>query len=95
MTAELAAAYFGSELTEALTARVRLNLLLSNYTWTLWFAVHHGLLRHPEGAAGFDYAAEANDKWRQATRDADSAELGRLVDAVAGRRPGRPPSANP
>jgi thiamine kinase-like enzyme len=84
-TAELAAAYFGSETTDALTARVRVNLMLSNYTWTLWFAVHHGLLRHPGTAATFDYAAEASDKWQQAKRDADSPELGRLIDTVAGR----------
>ena len=53
-TAALAAAYFGDELTPALAARVRLNLSLSNVTWTLWFSVHHGLLRRPERAP-FDY----------------------------------------
>jgi thiamine kinase-like enzyme len=81
--ADLTAAYFGVETTPALVARVRLNLLLSNVTWTLWFTVHHGLLRDPEST--FDYWAEAADKWGQACRDMDAPELGRLMRAAAGR----------
>ena len=76
----LAAAYFGAELTPALTARVRLYLLVSNFTWTLWFSVHHGLLSDP--GSDFDYWGEAADKWGQAVRDLDSPELGRLVALV-------------
>lgn len=91
LTARLVASYFGTETSPALVARVRLNLLLSNYTWTLWFAVHHGLLRHPETAAAFDYAAEANDKWQQAMRDLDSHELGGLMATAGRRRSGPPP----
>jgi thiamine kinase-like enzyme len=91
--ADLTAAYFGAETTPALVARVRLNLLLSNVTWTLWFTVHHGLLRrepaHPPAAADqestFDYWAEAADKWGQACRDMDAPDLGRLMRAAAGR----------
>jgi thiamine kinase-like enzyme len=75
----LAEAYFGAALTPALLARVRLFLLVSNVTWTLWFAVHNGLLR---GGADFDYAAEAADKWGQARRDLDAPDLGRLIDSV-------------
>jgi thiamine kinase-like enzyme len=82
--AALAAAYFGAECTPALVARVRLYLLTSNITWTLWFAVHHGLLRAAEGAAGFDYTAEAQDKWAQAVRDMDSPDLPGLLDMVRG-----------
>jgi thiamine kinase-like enzyme len=85
----LAAAYFGPDLSGVLVARVRLQLLLSNATWTLWFSVHHGLL-HPSTA--FDYRSEADDKWRQALRDLDASELGALIDAVAGRRPDRRPT---
>lgn len=33
------------------TARVRLYLIMSNYTWTLWFAIHHGLVRKTAGPA--------------------------------------------
>jgi thiamine kinase-like enzyme len=94
----LAAAYFGAELTPALTARTRLNLVLSNVTWTLWFSVHHGLLRKPHSS--FDYWSEASDKWGQANRDLDSPELGRLIDTASGSRarPGgvpQPPVAHP
>lgn len=76
-TDALTAGYFGDACTPALQARVRLNRLLSNVTWTLWFSVHHGLLRNP--AATFDYWAEAGDKWRRAVRDLDGPDLGRLL----------------
>jgi len=82
-TAALAAAYFGTESTPALHARVRLNLILSNVTWTLWFSVHHGLLRAP--GSTFDYWNEAADKWARAIRDLDAPDLGRLIDIAAGR----------
>jgi thiamine kinase-like enzyme len=82
-TAALSAAYFGTENRPALEARVRLNLILSNVTWTLWFSVHHGLLRTP--GSTFDYWNEAAAKWARATRDLDSPQLGRLIDAAAGR----------
>ena len=78
-------AYFGAERTPALVARVRLNLLLSNVCWTLWFSVHHGLLHNP--GTSFDYAAEADDKWQRAVSDLDAPDFGRLLDAAAGRRP--------
>lgn len=83
LTGALTAAYFGDETTPALTARVRLNLLLSNVTWTLWFSIHHGLLRKPESS--FDYWGEASDKWQQAVRDLDSPELGQLLDTASRR----------
>jgi thiamine kinase-like enzyme len=84
----LAAEYFGESLTPALLARVRLYLLASNVTWALWFTVHNGLIERQAGV-DFDYDAEAADKWGQARRDLDDPELGRLLDTVAARRPGR------
>jgi thiamine kinase-like enzyme len=87
----LARAYFGDELTASVLARVRLNLTMSNVTWSLWFSVHHGLLR--SSAVEFDYWAEAADKWSQAERDLDSADLGRLLDTAAGRTRPAPESA--
>ena len=84
-TAALTAAYFGAETAPGLVARVRLNLVLSNVTWSLWFSVHHGLLRKP--GSTFDYRAEAADKWAQAVRDLDDPELGKLIDGAAGRSP--------
>jgi len=87
-TSALASAYFGADLTPALTARVRLNQLLSDITWTLWFAVHHALLRNP--TSSFDYATEANDKWARAQSGMDAPEFPRLLDAAAGTAMARP-----
>jgi thiamine kinase-like enzyme len=84
----LASAYFGEDLTPALAARVRLNQLLSDITWTLWFAVHNALLRNP--TSSFDYGAEANDKWARARRGMDAPEFSRLLDAAAGNPIARP-----
>jgi thiamine kinase-like enzyme len=81
-TERLAAAYFGAELTPALAARVRAQLMLSNITWSLWSSVHSGLLYRP----GREYSKEAEGKWRQACRDLDAPDLGRTLDAVGGRR---------
>lgn len=81
----LASAYFGDEMSAALLARVRLYLLVSNVTWTLWFAIHHGLLSHRAADAVFDYDAEAADKWSQAERDLADPGLGRLIDLTAHR----------
>jgi thiamine kinase-like enzyme len=88
LTALLAAAYFGDELSPVLLARVRLYLIASNVTWALWFTVHHGLLAvaRGEGAVGFDYEAEAADKWGQAQRELDDPVLGGLLGTVAGRK---------
>lgn len=80
----LAAAYFGSALTDQLLARVRLYLTMSNVTWTLWFRVHSGLLggRSDVAAADFDYAAEAAAKWGRALSDLGDPGLGELLDSV-------------
>jgi thiamine kinase-like enzyme len=93
----LAAEYFGPEHNDALTARVRLNLIASNVTWTLWFAVHCGLVAPASAGAigshsGFDYAGEAADKWEQAERGLTAPEFGRLLDTAAGRRPATYPT---
>lgn len=80
MTARLTRAYFGDD---DLLPRVRLYLTMSNYTWTLWFSVHRGLLADK---TVFDYDAEAADKFAQAVRDLHDPGLGRLIDAARGRR---------
>ncbi|WP_432836207.1 choline/ethanolamine kinase family protein [Dactylosporangium sp. CA-092794] len=85
LTERLAGAYFGAELTPALLARVRLFHIASNVTWALWFTVHQGLLAAARGE-GFDYAAEAADKWGQARRALDDPELGGLLATVTGRK---------
>ena len=60
-------------------ARTRLYLILSNFTWTLWFSVHSGLVE-PNPDVQFDYWEEALDKWSQAVRDLDSPGFGGLLD---------------
>ncbi|WP_426510656.1 phosphotransferase [Dactylosporangium sp. McL0621] len=89
LTGLLAGAYFGAELTPALLARVRLFHIVSNVTWALWFTVHHGLLAAARGEdpVGFDYAAEAAEKWGQARNALDDPALGRLLGTVTGRNP--------
>ncbi|MGH3381080.1 MAG: choline/ethanolamine kinase family protein [Actinoallomurus sp.] len=91
----LASAYFGTEMSEALLARVRLYLLASNVTWTLWFAIHHGLLAAKAADATFDYDAEAADKWQQALRDLTDPGLGRLIDLAAHRGAASPQPTPP
>jgi thiamine kinase-like enzyme len=91
-TDRLATAYFGPERSAALLARVRLNLIASNVTWALWFAVHCGLLADGGNDSGFDYAGEAADKWGQAVRDLTASDFGRLLDTAAGRGPATFPS---
>jgi thiamine kinase-like enzyme len=79
MVARLTRAYFGDERP---AARVRLYLIMSNLTWTLWFSVHHGLLSEQAAAAEFDYDAEAADKFRQAVHELSDPGLGSLIDRV-------------
>ncbi len=83
-TQVLANAYFGGEASAGLLARTRLQAILANATWALWFVVYDALLR-PAGGS-FDYRAEADDKWRQARRDLAAADFGGLLAAAAGQR---------
>ena len=79
----LTRAYFGDD---EHVPRVRLNLVMSNITWTLWFVVHHGLVRG-RALPGFDYAAEAAGKFARAVRDLGDPCFGRLIDGIGGRIP--------
>ncbi|MEU8270631.1 choline/ethanolamine kinase family protein [Sphaerisporangium sp. NPDC049002] len=88
MVKRLTRAYFGDE---DPASRVQLYLIMSNFTWTLWFSVHHGLLAEQAAAADFDYDAEAADKFAQAVRDLNDPGLGLLIDDVRGRRRPRDP----
>lgn len=76
--ARLTRAYFGDD---EQAARVRLYLIMSNLTWTLWFVVHHGLVSG-RGSPDFDYSAEAADKFRQAVRDLSDPSFGRLIGRI-------------
>jgi thiamine kinase-like enzyme len=88
LTGRLAGAYFGDGLTPALLARVRLFHIASNVTWALWFTVHHGLIAavRGEAAVGFDYEAEAAEKWGQARDALADPGFGELLQAVTGRK---------
>ncbi|GAB3884038.1 choline/ethanolamine kinase family protein [Microbispora bryophytorum] len=74
----LTRAYFGDD---EHVPRVRLNLIMSNLTWALWFVIHEGLVREVT-LPGFDYSAEAADKFAQAVRDLGDPRFGRLLDGV-------------
>jgi thiamine kinase-like enzyme len=74
--------YFGERL-PVQVARSRLYLIVSNFTWTLWFSVHNGMLE-PNPDVDFDYWEEALDKWGQAVRDLEGDDLGLLLDRAAG-----------
>ncbi|WP_062353980.1 phosphotransferase [Herbidospora yilanensis] len=76
----LTRAYFGTH-DEALIARVRLNVIMSNLTWTLWFVVHDRLVAQQRD---FDYSAEAATKYAKATGDLTDPGFGSLMEA-AGR----------
>ncbi|MCF2528113.1 choline/ethanolamine kinase family protein [Yinghuangia soli] len=93
----LTAAYFGAESSPRHTARVRLNRIASDFAWTLWFSVHHGLLADTAATPAFDYGAEAADKWARAVHALDAADFGRLLDRAAGRNapPAGPAGARP
>jgi thiamine kinase-like enzyme len=73
----LCEAYFGERL-PAQVARTRLYLIASNFTWTLWFSVHKGMLE-PNPDVDFDYWEEALDKWGQAVRDLEGEDFGLLL----------------
>jgi thiamine kinase-like enzyme len=81
LTERLCYAYFGKP-SAAQIAQTRLFLIMSNYTWTLWFAIHAQLL-HTTTSDEFDYWGEALDKWQQAIRDLTAPDFGRLLSQAA------------
>ena len=76
----LCESYFGERL-PLQVARTRLYLIASNFTWTLWFSVHKGMLE-PNPDVEFDYWEEALDKWGQAVRDLEGADFGQLLESA-------------
>ncbi|GAA2813478.1 phosphotransferase [Crossiella cryophila] len=72
----LANAYSGGA-DPRLTARTRLFQAMSDFTWTLWFCIHHGLLSKP--GSTFDYWGEAAGKWGRAKAALTDPGLGRLL----------------
>jgi thiamine kinase-like enzyme len=79
----LCESYFGERL-PVQAARTRLYLIVSNFTWTLWFSVHNGMLEaNPD--VDFDYWEEALDKWGQAVRDLEADDFGLLLERATAR----------
>jgi thiamine kinase-like enzyme len=76
-------AYFG-RVPEALVARVRLQMIVSDVGWTLWAAIQSAISR-----IAFDFAAYGAARWARAGTAMDSADFPRWVAAAATPAPGR------
>ncbi len=72
----LTRAYFGDD---RHAPRVRLNAIMSNLAWALWFVVHCGLIRN-RALSDFHLDAEAAAKFARAVRDLDAPSFGHLID---------------
>ncbi len=75
----LCAAYFGRA-ADALLARMRLQMIMSDVGWTLWAAIQAAV-----STIDYDFWGWAEERWTRAARAMDSADLGRwLRDAAMG-----------
>jgi thiamine kinase-like enzyme len=80
---ELAAAYFGPDRFEregeALLARMRLQMIMSDVGWTLWAAIQARI-----SPIDYDFTGWANDRWARASAMLDGPDLeGWLRDGAA------------
>ncbi len=66
---ELCAAYFG-EATEALIARMRLQMIMSDVGWTLWAAIQAAI-----STIDFDFSGWAEERWARAQASMDGPEF--------------------
>jgi len=73
----LVASYFGRP-SAALTARARLQGLVSQYGWTLW-----GVIQHNISELDFDFWSWAMEKYDRAVETFDSPDLAALLAAAA------------
>jgi thiamine kinase-like enzyme len=74
--AELCAAYFG-EATQALLARMRLQMIMSDVGWTLWAAIQARI-----STIEYDFTGWAEERWARATAMLDGPDFGTWLDAV-------------
>ena len=75
----LCATYFGRA-TDALLARMRLQMIMSDVGWTLWAAIQEAV-----STIDYDFWGWAEERWTRAARAMDSADLVRwLHDASTG-----------
>lgn len=75
--AELCAAYFGVA-TEALRARMRLQMIMSDVGWTLWAAIQADI-----SSIDYDFFGWAEERWARARVALDGPELEGWLAAVA------------
>jgi thiamine kinase-like enzyme len=73
---ELCAAYFG-EATEALLARMRLQMIMSDVGWTLWAAIQAAV-----STIEFDFFGWAEERWARAIAALDGPDLEDWLAAV-------------
>lgn len=73
---ELCAAYFG-EATDALLARMRLQMIMSDVGWTLWAAIQAAI-----STIDFDFFGWAEERWGRASAALDGPDLEDWLAAV-------------
>ncbi len=73
---DLCAAYFGVA-TDALLARMRLQMIMSDVGWTLWAAIQAAI-----SSIEFDFAGWAEERWDRAERALDGPLFGDWLAAV-------------
>lgn len=76
---QLCAAYFG-ELTQAMLARMKLNMIMSDVGWGLWAAIQAKI-----SSIDFDFWGWAIERWGRAEEKMDSSEFESWLEAVAGK----------
>jgi thiamine kinase-like enzyme len=72
----LCAAYFG-EATDALVARMRLQMIMSDVGWTLWAAIQAAI-----SSIDYDFAGWADERWDRARTALDGSDFGDWLAAV-------------
>ncbi len=73
---ELCAAYFG-DASDALIARMRLQMIMSDVGWTLWAAIQADI-----STIDVDFAGWAEERWARATAALDGSDFGPWLAAV-------------
>jgi thiamine kinase-like enzyme len=76
---QLCKAYFG-ELTQAMLARMKLNMIMSDVGWGLWAAIQADI-----SSIEFDFWGWAIERWGRAEEKMNSSEFENWLKAVAGK----------
>jgi thiamine kinase-like enzyme len=74
----LCAAYFGAA-TDALLARMRLQMIMSDVGWTLWAAIQAAI-----STIDYDFGGWAEERWERARSALDGPDFGDWLAAVRG-----------